>query len=62
MSLNRWTAQRYVNKIRNDAKREYAQAYMQWWLAGRIEGEEPQPRCGVMAAQAVAMNIAEMAK
>ena len=50
-------AYKYANLIRNKAKREYATAYINW-LRGGAEGLEPERgKLGVMAAQAVRMNI-----
>ncbi len=47
----------YVAKIKNQAKRHYAEAYAGWVLAGQ-QGDSPERgSLGYMGAQAVRMQI-----
>ncbi len=50
------SAQEYINRIRNKAKRAYAEAYDAYYRAGEI-GPEPKHTLSFMGAQAVRHNI-----
>jgi len=52
-------AHRYVRKIRNDAKREYAERYLRYRLGLAAEPESPA-NLSVMGAQAVRISLAEI--
>lgn len=52
---------KYVNKIRNHRKHEYALAYSIWRLRDPINSiSEPNWQCSYMAAQAVRLDIAKI--
>jgi hypothetical protein len=53
-------AQKYINDIRNVAKKEYARAYFDWVMDGRKGHNGPEwdrAKLSYMAAQAVRVNI-----
>jgi hypothetical protein len=56
----RETLAAYCRSIRNKAKREYALAYVADQLASDGGGHAIDYRCGVMAAQAVRLRVAEI--
>jgi hypothetical protein len=50
-------AERYIKAIRNDQKRAYAKAFLDWMRHGE-QGDPPHPAgLSTMAAQAVRMNL-----
>jgi hypothetical protein len=54
-------ARRYVNAIRNDAKRDYARAYLLWLQCGRQDAEPTRPEgLSFMGAQAVRHRLADL--
>jgi len=53
----RQRASRYVNFIKNDAKRDYARLYSAWILGGEPTKPEPPAGLSVMAAQAVRTEL-----
>jgi hypothetical protein len=57
-------AQRYVDKIRNPAKRRHAVLYLRWLRNGRagLPPVRDARELSYMGAQAVEMHLAKMAK
>jgi hypothetical protein len=51
-------AQRYINRIRNTGKRDYARDYWSYIRGQRCAPESDTYGVGVMAAQAVRLNLA----
>ena len=57
-------AERYIARIQNAAKKEYARLYWQWITHGCGPGNGPEPpsKLSVMAAQAVRMELTRLCK
>lgn len=53
-------ANRYLNMIRNKAKRQYGFAYLNWLKGGAVGHEPEHPGLSVMGAQAVRMQLDAM--
>lgn len=53
------TCNRYLNLMRNKAKRDYGFAYLSY-LKNGATGPEPERKCSYMAAQAVRLQLLEM--
>ena len=57
----RMTAQqKYIKRIRNAAKREYATKYLTWLNSGRLGPEPNRGELGGMAAQAVMLDLLDL--
>jgi hypothetical protein len=56
----RGEANRYLNLIRNKAKREYGWAYLAWLRNGAVGIAPDHPGLGAMAAQAVRLSLHEI--
>lgn len=50
-------ADKFIRKIRNPRKKEYARLYLSFLLAGQPEGEEPKYDLTYMGAQSVRMSL-----
>jgi hypothetical protein len=48
---------RYCARLRNEAKRAYAYAYLAWLEKGKIGDEPDHPGIGATAARAVRFNL-----
>jgi hypothetical protein len=58
-----WQIDAYVNRLRNPAKRAYAEKYVTFLLSQRYGAPVPEPERGalsVMGAQAVRLRLAEL--
>lgn len=53
-------ANRYLNLLRNSKKRAYGWAYLEWLKEGCVGNEPERNGLGMMAAQAVRMQIDAM--
>lgn len=50
----------YVRRIRNYAKRQYAERYTEWLLAGSVGQQPERGKLGAMGEQSVRLAIAEI--
>jgi hypothetical protein len=55
-------AQRYIYAIHNAEKKAYAWAYYNYLTSSRAPPNTDEYKIGVMAAQAVRMNLTELVK
>lgn len=54
-----WNVEKYINRIRNQKKKTYAQEYLEWLRVGDDDAPDPPEGLSYMAAQAVRMNVYE---
>jgi hypothetical protein len=59
MTINTWTALRYIHRIRNTAKRAYALDYLDY-LQGKTVNEPYTGNLSAMAAQSVRLKLHEL--
>jgi hypothetical protein len=50
-------AARYINRIKNPHKRDYALAYYEWMRQGETGPEPPRGNLGALAAQDAKMSL-----
>ena len=60
MTAQNAAANRYLNLIRNKAKRDYGFAYLSWLKNGAVGHEPERGKLSCMAAQAVRNNLHEI--
>jgi len=57
MTVQEAKANRYLNLIRNKAKRDYGWRYLDWIRVGAVGMEPDKGKLSTMAAQAVRMQL-----